>query len=202
MDWSILIPWVCTSLNSPSIAELGAWTEDELYTYAEEALSDIAGKFILLAEVDDTIALAADQGLYELPLLHIATIFAAADGIALQPSTVAEMEALDDNWEEAASGTPARWVGNALGSGFIRAYPPPSIDGALTLIYQSDSPDLTAAAAEIKMPAPVGDYLAIKTLQQARIRQGDNQMLDAADTFGILAGVYEKAFEAYWGNGS
>src|SRR5947209_17422899 len=117
MDFSTIIPWICASLNCPSTAELGNWTEAELYAYAEEALNNAGGKYLLVAEFDDTTAIVAGQPMYELPTEHLATVWAAVDGTALKPATTAEMEALDDLWEEAASGTAARWVGDALGQG-------------------------------------------------------------------------------------
>jgi hypothetical protein len=205
MDWSVLAPWLCASLNAPSIAELGQWTETELYRYAEEALHDIGGRYVLFAEYDDSIALVPEQALYELPTLHIATIYAAASGETLQLSSIAEMEMLDDNWEAALSDTPARAVADALGVTFIGVYPPPHIEGGvLDLIYQRHPPDMTPPTlaapltATVLMPAPVGDYLAHKTLEAARTRQGDGQMLDAAEAFRQLSGVYERAFKEYW----
>jgi hypothetical protein len=119
----------------------------------------------------------------------------------LKPSTVAEMEALDDGWENAPNGTPQRWVANAQGVTYIRAYPPPAAAGALTLIYQAESPELNQSAPVVSMPTIMGDYLALKVLEQARMRQGDAQMLDCSKAFGNMAGVLEKAFSAYWGGG-
>jgi hypothetical protein len=199
VDWSSLIPWMCQSLNAPNVAQLQNWTAAELYQYAEESLRALGGKAQLIVELDESIALVADQAFYEVPAGHIATIYAAADGVMLKPSSVAEVEALDDNYEEAASDTPTRWIGDSLGLGLIRTYPAPDATGTLTLIFQKDTPDLTAAAAEVKIPAPIGDYLSVKALQQARERQGDGQMKDAAAALGLLGGLYEKAAEAYWG---
>lgn len=202
MDWSSLIPWICQSLNAATVGELGQWSEVELYQYAEESLHDIGGKYVLIATYDESIALVADQALYELPTLHIVTLYAAADGVMLKPSSVAELESLDQNWEEAASSAPTRWVGNALGLKRIGVYPPKNGAGVLALVYQEHPPDLTPAAAEVKMPAAIGDYLAVKALQQARERQGDGQLPDASQAFGVLATIYENAIKAYWGEGS
>src|SRR3979409_2446875 len=115
MEFSSLLPWICTSLKAPSVADLGQWREAELYSYAEEALQNLGTRLLLCAAFDDTTAIVANQAVYELPAGHIATIAAAVDGNALKPATVAEVEALDDDWQRAASGTPERWVGNVLG---------------------------------------------------------------------------------------
>jgi hypothetical protein len=200
MDFSNLIPWICASLNCSAPDQLDAWTLDELYTYAEEKLRTAARKCLLSVKYATT-ALVAGEPLYELPADDMATIFAAADGVALRPSTVAEVEALDDNWEEAANDTPVRWVANALGVTHVRTYPPPANGGVLGLIYQADSPSLNATAPAVPMPTIMGDYLALRALEQARMRQGDGQMLDASQAFGQMAAVLDKAFEAYWGNG-
>ena len=200
MDFSTLIPWICTSLNAPSVAELGEWSEAELYAYAEEALQNLAGRVLLLAAYDDSTAIVANQPLYELAAAHIATVFAAVDGVALKPATVAEVEALDDNWEEAASAAPTRWVGNALGQKFIRLYPPPASGTALQLIFQQQPPAVTAASPVVLMPAPLGDYMAHKALKHARARQGDGQMTDAAAAFDGLAAAYEAAARGLWCN--
>jgi hypothetical protein len=61
--------------------------------------------------------------------------------------------------------------------------------------------NLLTGGSAVNMPAPVGDYLAIKSLEQARMRQGDGQMLDAAQAFGMLGSIFEKAMESYWGAG-
>jgi len=206
MDYSTLIPWLCTSLNAPNLTELQNWTETELYQYSEEALHDVGGRLLLFVVVDDSTALIANQGAYELAVLHIATIYAAADGVTLKPSTSNEMEMLNDNWEEAASGTPTRWIGDSLGLKLIRIYPAPGVEGILTLVYHQHPPDLPVPEIgetnDLKMPAVLGDYMAMKTLQQARQRQGDAQMLDVAATFEALGGIYEQCFEAYYGKGS
>jgi len=300
VDWSTRIPFLAQSLNAPDVSSLDSWTEAELYQYAEEALHDIGGKFQLIVDYDETIALVADQALYGLPALHIATIYAAADGAMLNPSSVSEMEALDDQYEEAASAAaPTHWVGNNLGLGFIRIYPPKNGAGVLVLVFQKHPPDLTPTApsgggvasvtysypltgnptdahtltlagvtysilestytvpqiaaalaalaaddplcavtdnpavgtitirpraaggapiavsgsdgnaaaslviggAGLNLPEPVGDYLALKSLEQARRRQGDGQLLDAAQAFATLGQLHEKVMAAYYGAG-
>lgn len=201
-DFSTLIPWICESLNAENVAALMFWSQDELYQYAEEALHDIGGRFILIAEFDNSAALVADQALYPLPVHHIVTVYASANGQALKSSTVKEMEALDGAWEDAASGTVTRWIGDYLGLRFIRLYPAPDAGGTLELIYQRHPSDLTATAPKIAVPVPVGDYLAVKALEKARARQSDGQMIDAAQAFGTLGAIYERAMEAYWGQGS
>lgn len=202
MNWSGLMPWVCASLNSGAVWELLYWTETELYHYAEQALHDIGGRFLLCVEFDGTTALVADQAFYPVPEHHIATIYASANGTFLKPSTVLEMESLDDGWEDASSAPPQRWVGDTLGLAVIRAYPPPDAPGTLELIYHQHPPDLTPTAPSVLMPAPIADYLAVRALQDARERQSDGQMADAAAGFGILAQIYEQAIAGYWGQSS
>lgn len=201
-DFSTLVPWICQSLNASDVSNLTYWTEAELYQYAEEAFHDIGGKFLLIAEFDGTTALIADQGMYPVPFLHIATIFVSTNGEALRSSSVKEMEALDTDWEQAASGAVTRWIGNFLGMNFIRTYPAPDAPGTLELIFHKHPPDLTPSATQISVPKPVADYLAVKALQAARARQSDAQMLDASAAFGMLGTIYEQAIEAYWGQGS
>ena len=201
MDFSTLIPWVCASLNCASVAELDPWNLTELYSYAEEKLRMAASRYLLFTAFDQTTALVAGQASYELPASHNSTIFAAADGVKLRASTVAELEALDDNWEEAANATPDRWTDDVLGLGLIRVYPPPVADGILTLIYQQDAPTVSAASPAAVVPIPVADYLAMAVVEQARSRQGDAQMLDAAKSFASVEQIYEQAFQAYWGEG-
>ncbi len=207
MDWTTLTPWLTASLNAPTVADLDPWTESELYQYAEEALHAIGARYLLMAACDTSTALVANQPLYQLPADHIDTILAAVNGVVLETATVAEMEALDDDYKSAApADPPTRWIANEVGLDFIRLYPPPlSGGGVLALIYQQHPPNMPVPAEgqplEIKMPAPVGDYLAIQSLEQARRRQGDGQMLDAAQAFANLGSLYEKVFEAYWGSG-
>lgn len=201
MDFSTLIPWVCASLNCATVAELDPWTLTELYAYASEKLQTSASRYLLYAVADQATALVIGQPMYELPATHASTVFAAADGVKLRASTVAELEALDDDWEEAANATPERWTEDVLGLGIVRVYPPPIAAGVLTLIYQQSSPDLTAASPIASMPIPVADYLTMAVLEKARSRQGDAQMLDAAKAFASVEQIYEQSFSAYWGEG-
>lgn len=202
MNFSDLEPWILTSLNCAQVSELTPWTEAELYAYAEEALHDIGGKFLLIAEYDASTNLVPGQGTYPLDPLHIATIYAAADGETLQPTTVAEMEALDDAWQAAANNTPTRWIGNVLGLAKLAVYPPPAVPGFLGLLFQKHPPDLTPQVPSVMMPAPVGDYLSMRLLEHARLRQGEMEMPDVAQALEGLAAVYEQALEAYYGRGA
>lgn len=206
MDWTTLTPWMLQSLNAPSVPELTDWTETELYQYAEEVFRDLGARYLLMAKYDDTTALASGQALYPVLGDHVTTIFCAADGVMLEPCEVEEMEAFDDDYEEAASAAaPTKWIGNWLGLEYVRVYPPKNAAGVLIFIYQQQPPTMPLPAVgqplEIKMPAPIGDFLTIKALEQARRRQGDGQMLDAAGAFGKLGQIYEKAIAAYWGSG-
>lgn len=206
MDWTTLTPWMLQSLGANNAAELVDWTETELYQYAEEIFRDLGARLLLIVRYDDSTAIAQDQAVYPVPAGHIVTIYAAADGATLAPTEVDEMEALDDDYEEAASSTPTRWIGNWLGLGTLRIYPPKNGAGVLALIFQQQPPAMPLPTPgeplEIKMPAPVGDYLTLQALEQARRRQGDGQMLDAAQAFTNLGQIYEKAFQSYWGDGS
>ncbi|MBZ5578256.1 MAG: hypothetical protein LAP40_16965 [Acidobacteriia bacterium] len=207
MDWSTLTPWIVVSLNASRVEELVDWTEAELYQYAEESFHALGRGLLLIVQYDDSTALVANQGLYPVPALHIVTIYAAADGVTLQPAEVDEVEALDDDYEEAAGvAAPTRWIGNASGLNYLRVYPPKNAAGVLTLIFQMRPPDMPVPATgqplELKMPAPIGDYLAAKALEKARRRQGDGQMLDAAQAFSTLGQIFERAAAAYWGSGS
>jgi hypothetical protein len=201
MDFSTLIPWVCASLNCPTTAELDPWTATELYTYATEALRKASRNFYLCLTLDATTALVAAQGFYSLPAGHILTIYMAVNGTMIRATTVAELEALDDDWENATPATPTRWTENAQGLIMVRTYPAPAAVGTLTIIYQKESPDLTAGSPVAQMPAILGDYLALRVLEQARSRQGDAQMADCAASFGGVATLIEGAMESYWGAG-
>ncbi len=201
MDFSTLIPWVCASLNCTTPDQLDPWTLTELYDYAQEKLRSAARSYFLFVQMDASTVLAASQGFYPLPASHVSTVFMAVNGVMIRATTVSELEALDDNWEEATPATPTRWTENALGLIMIRLYPAPAAAGALTLVYQQEAPNLTAAAPVVTMPAIMGDYLALRTLEQARMRQGDAQMLDCSKALGDVATLLEQAMADYWGTG-
>jgi len=201
MDFSQLVPWICASLNCTTPDQLDPWTLNELYTYAEEKLRSASRRWLLILKYDATTALAAGQGFYDLPDDHVGSIFAAVNGVVIRATTVAQLEAFDDDWLDAANGTPLRWTENALGLIMIRLYPPPAAAGALALVYQAASQDLNTASPVATAPAIMGDYLSLRVLEQARLRQGDAQMLDASKAFGSMAGVLEQAFSAYYGEG-
>lgn len=193
---------VYLALNAADASELEFWSQAELYTYASDALLELAKRYLLLVERDaDSVALVADQVLHPVPARHVATIHLSANLTSLRPAAVREIEALDQNWEAAASGTPARWAGDAFGTDYVALYPPASAGGTLEWIYQQYSAELTISAPTVRIPAVLGDYLALVMIRRARDDQFDAAMTDVAQFCNQLTGLYRQVIESYWGLG-
>jgi hypothetical protein len=198
VDVSELVEELFPALNATAAADLLFWTETELYQWADEAVKRLARKAAVFVErTQDTDAPA--NSAHNLDERDLAVIECGWNGAALSPATVRELEALDENWEEADAGTPAKYATDFLGLGQVRLYPPPSAAGVLDLITLQVPEEITSAAAELRAPEPVKEILRLRMLQEARGREGDGAMPEVAERLGKLADVLELVAVRIWG---
>jgi hypothetical protein len=117
---------------------------------------------------------------------------------------VAELEALDSDWEETAvsgGGSVTHWVGDYLGLRFLRFYPIPATSADVLLVRACLPSIPTAKSAGVAIPAPFADYLALATLRDARAKQGDARMPEVAQHIDQRLKLYDQVVQAYWGGG-
>ena len=87
-------------------------------------------------EIRVAVTTSANEQTYTLPDVAARAFRVAYDGYALLPEIGAHMDKIDTNWEQRV-GTPERWLSSRLGTGKLRIYPAPSIDGSATQFDQS-----------------------------------------------------------------
>lgn len=204
LDFSQAIPSLCARLNSRVAGELVFWSEAELYQRASESQKRLARLANLFVMSDESLDVVADEAIVALPARHLATLLVALDGHLLTPASVLEMEAFDCNWEETLAATNLEvdsWVGDYLGQNFIRLYRIPVDSGNLLMVVALYPEDITAVLPKTLIPEPLGDYLALAALMEARSKDTDARMPEVAAHLGERLKLYEQAIAAYWGGG-
>jgi|GEM_PF-2487343 len=205
-DLATLVPEACELLNCNGAAQLAPyWSLDELYEYAEAYISRLARNHGLFAVYDQSQTTVAGQANYSYPTggLDVAEVDVA--GTPLWPTSVSELQALDLNWEDAvATGkTPtSRYCQNYLGFDWIRLYPAPASAGAQIGMAGFVKPDdISASYTTVPTSAVLGDATMLATVAEARLKEGQAQMPEAADAIKQILTFYEKCALAYWGGG-
>ena len=144
--------------------------------------------------------LAAVRAMFEPEPVEI-----TGSGIPLWPVSVSELQALDTNWEFAVEspGHPTyRFCQNYLGFEWIRLYPAPSTDDRAVCIAGFIKPtDISATHTTIPISPVLGDAVLLAMVSEARLKEGNAQMVDASDAIRQILQFYEKCALAYWGGG-
>lgn len=185
-------------LNSDTLGNLTHWTEAELYEFADENLKRLARTAAVYVDRTTTENAPADSA-HPLAATDIAVIDVGWDGVALSPSNMRELEALDQSWEAATPDTPSHFATDFLGFGTVRLYPPPAATGTLDLITIQTPPEVSSGSPDVRAPLPFAVWLRARLLVDARGSEGDGAMPEVAQRFGELASIIERVTVAYYG---
>ena len=207
-DLSITVTNLETLLNSSTPANLVEWTESELYEYFDEAAKRLTRRFNVFVERDTTTTIELGTPSYSVPAGHVATIHVSVgvtdpipDFVALYPSTVGELEALDADWVD-STGTSDTWL-HDLGTQTTRLYASPdeTVSGqSLAVIFNGYPETITVESAVIEsMPPVLQCYFLWHGLAEARRRESDMAMPEVAAHFDERMKLVEKVIEQYWG---
>lgn len=197
-DW---LTEVYACLNATDAATLIHWTEAEIIEWANEGQRDLARRFAMWVERDATTTTADAQASYTLPTRHLSTIHVILAGRSLRAASVRELEALSSTWTtDACTGTitPTRYCQDVTGTTSIRLYKIPNSALTLAIVYHEYLADL-AAGGNPDMPDAVADWLWLRMVAEARAKESDGSMPEAAKFCRDVMGVYEQAFAGYWG---
>lgn len=96
------------------------------------------------------------------------------------------------------STNPIWYCQDVSGTTTIRLYKIPKLQETLAILYHEYPSDMTAASAP-DMPDPVADWLFFRMVAEARAKQSDGSMPEAAKFCRDVMGIYESAFAGYWG---
>lgn len=207
MDISTVMPMLYAELNSAGAGDLIFWDEDELYRYADRKLQEISRKLMLFVDVqtatpgvgDLAIDLAHTGDAPPVDTRFCSLIHAAYSGATLTPATLAEIEALEANWQATAAGVTQYWIGDYLGAGMVGLYPVPAAATPVTVIAQRSAPEVTVDTPTVDAPDALADLLHMRALAEARRKRSDAWMPEAAQLADQIGDVLEKAFTAYYG---
>lgn len=203
LDLSPLIPLVTSALGVGGIDELESWTVGELYGYASDELDRLTGAHNVVVECAE-LEVAAGGPNVAYPADRLGTLAAfwtsGATVAALRPASVRELEAREDDWE-AAAGEVTHYVEDFQGADLFRLYKQPAAPGTATLLYLAGAEDLSESQTRAPIPAPIGDALALRMIAEARRKDCDAQLPEAAAFVEQVLGLYESALSAYWGEG-
>lgn len=189
------------ALNAIGASDAVFWTEDELYTWFNEAGRRLSGRVGIFVVRDSSITLATDTAEYDLPDAHQATIQADVAGQFLRARTVKELEALDANWP-AATGIPKSFLLDVEGVKEVTIYPAPDADfdgDALNLIMRSLPAEVSSSAGFLTAPVVLEDYFAFSILAEARRKESHAAMPEIAQWLDGICGLYEQTIQSYLG---
>ena len=185
---SEIIDRLCYLLNAEDAAHLTYWSSAELADYAVDALQKLS-RVAAAWPARDTRQTSADTAAYTLPEGHLGVVHVSLDGVALRPANMQELDALG-----AATGPTKRWAADWQGFDSILLSPAPEADQALAIVTSIAPADATGA-----WPAIVDDYLELSLQADARGRDGDGAMPEAAAWCRAITGLIERAAAAIWG---
>lgn len=197
-DW---LAEVYPCLNADDAASLIHWTEAELIEWANQGQRDLARRFSMWVERDTTNTTADGTASYTLPTRHLSTIHVTLGGASLRAASVRELEALSAAWTTddcTGAAVPSHYCQDVAGTTAIRLYKIPGTVATLAILHHEYPADL-ASGSNPDMPDPVADWLFFRMVAEARAKESDGSMPEAAKFCRDVMGVYESAFAGYWG---
>lgn len=189
-------------LNARSAADAIFWTEEELYTWIDEAtqrLARVVGPFV---DYDRSLTTAANTADYPLPASHIRTIQADVNGKVLRARNIQEMEALDSAWPAAAAAEPKAFLLDTKGLVQLTLTPAPSVPFqslAIGLAMVKLPGTISQSNAILAAPPVLQDYFTFSALAGARSKESNASMDEVADWLRSITGLIEQAAAAIWG---
>ena len=191
---SLLLSNVVPALNATAFAGLIHWTETDLTGSVWAAVNRLARRRCVLTLASDTLLPATAS--VALPASCVAVLAVFCEEVALDPANRAELDALSEHWENDTDAIPRRFAVPADDTLILH----PKIDAGLTgrtvEWYQFSRP---ARASTLDAPEPVGDYLALRTILDARSAEGDGRMPEAATALQPVVGLLEESLISLYG---
>lgn len=184
-------------LGSYSEAALLAWDRAELLRLADEGskrLARLSGAFVERASTPLAVGVAE----YDKPARHLSTIRVSADETALRATTRQQLEALDADWPAAEAAAPTLHFQS--GPDKFRVFPmlEAGVSGTLSQLFHA-YPAGVDSGGMVAAPDFFGDYIGWYALSEARRKESDGAMPEAADFFASVFGIFEQAARDLWG---
>lgn len=198
VDIANVISEILPALGATSLADLDWCTEAELYQFADEANKRLAHRTGVWVERYGNQTVDAEFYIQPVPYCHVDTIHCSFNGVALRPTSVRELEALDSLWTK-SQGTPNRFSMDANPPGTITLYPPNESAGTMATIYHRFRPAIQSGSSTLPIASPIQDYFGYSMLAEARRKESDAAMPEMADHFDQRVKLYEQMLVHYFG---
>ncbi len=197
MNPATLISYVYPNLHATSQANLGGWTEADLYSYLNRSVRQACADAGFLAECSVT-AVAAGTQVVALPANTSAIIQIQWNDKTLNPRTTAYMDARSSDWQSAPGDVPDAYVVDQQGTDFIRLHPYPAEAGNLRWWVRKRPSNLTSLSG-LAIPSPADLIAELETIAEARRKGGIFEMPEAAKAAQAMADVLKAAARLYYG---
>lgn len=205
-DLTLLSNTLLSRLGAASWDDLTWLTEEEVFSFFDEAAKRLATHCGAFVDRDASAQLVKNQAQYANPAGWVSTIHASA-GVTpnrLRPASASDLTALDATWQTTPCGSalPSRYSLDAGPLGTITVYPLPGQNGQpLAQIYHRFPPDLSPSQTLVPLSAPVADYFLYFALMRARGKESEGAMPEVAQHASARCQMYEQIFLSYYGRG-
>lgn len=189
------------ALNAAGYTDLIFWTKTSLFEWADEAVRRMARAAAGLISTATT-SIAADDADYATPTRCLSILHVSAKGKTLRPANVRDLEARSSNWRADTSSTAlSHYARQDQGLAVIRVYPTPAapLSGDINITAHVAPAAVTEGSPSLSWPDALSGYVALRTLEAARKAETYAKMPEAAAVAGEIAGVFEQAATALWG---
>lgn len=173
-------------------------TSAELQHWSDEAVSHLAAVAGVFLTYDQSVQVAAGTAQYSLPTGHVYTVLAAFNNGILWITPVAELWALDADWQATAGNPdPKRCSLDAGGLGTATLYPLPTEPGTLSQVLQQ----VPASTGVLPLPSVLQDYFTYSMLAGARGKESEHAQPEMAQHYRERLKLYDQVCEHLWGPG-
>lgn len=211
LNATTLISNMLAPLHTDSAANAVFTTDSELTRFLDEALKNLARKFLVFV-VRSTTAIDPVQGTvtYNAPSRHICTLHltllpdgSAANAQPLTASSTTELEGLDEAYST-TQGTPEYFYLDRSGINKIGLYPVPNAaaaDDTIEIIYAEFPATLDEAhpGSDIPTIQTIADMLEADVIRAAYAKESDFALPEVAKNLEGLVNLYNSAIGQYWG---
>lgn len=182
-------------LGAAGSSDLEFWTTGALTRFGQDAAEQLCRRVPLLVK-RAALNVASGTAEYAHPAHHIQTVHLSVDQYSLRPTTVQELEALDDAWRTSQD-YPERYVEGLGGDETVILYPNPIVAAAGAIVYQAN---VDESSTTLEMPPVLSEYFRLAMIAGARRSEGKGAMPDVAQWCEGVMSLIEQAAAQYWGN--
>ncbi len=193
VDLLDLLPEVYPALGSADGSDLVFWTTGALSRFAYDAGDSLARRVPFMA-LRTTLSVVAGTAEYSLPARHVGTIHVSVAGYSLRPTSVEELDALDDDWRTYEDYS-ERYIEGLGGEKKVRLHPKPIVTATGHIAYTEHPSDDSTTLA---VPHALKEYFRLAIIAGARGSGDKGSMPEVAAWCTRVMGLMEQVAAGYW----